>query len=131
MSYTITITADSVAELAGRLLAMGAQLASPAPAAPQPFTAVSEPIIYRDEVLYTTPAAKAPEPAPAPAPEPVAEVILDYDKDVAPKVLALVKAKGRNVAMDLLESYGVGRASEMQSSLWPELLERIDVLMEG
>jgi len=129
MSYKVTITADSVAELAGRLLAMGAQLASPAPAAPQPFAVAPEPIVYRDEVLYTTPIVK--EPAPAPEPEPVAEVSLDYDKDVAPKVLALVKAKSRETAIDLLNSYGVTRASEMNSNLWPELLERINALMEA
>ena len=131
MSYKVTITADSVAELAGRLLAMGAQLASPAPAAPQPFAVAPEPIVYRDEVLYTTPTVKDPTPAPAAEPEPVAEVSLDYDKDVAPKVLALVKAKSRETAIDLLNSYGVTRASEMNSNLWPELLERINALMEA
>lgn len=143
MSYQITITADSVAELAGRLLAMGAQLARPAPAAsptviaqPEPVVladeVVFEPEIYRDEVLYVSP-SKAPEPEVAPEPEPEAEpeVVLNYDKDVSPKVLALVKARGREVAMKLLEEYGVQRASQMPAKQWPELLFRISLLMKG
>lgn len=147
MSYTITITADTVAELAGRLLAMGTQLASPASAA-SPTVTLVEPANGKayneratEEVLYVSPiaveAAQSDEPeivfepkvevesAPADKPEPK----LDYVKDVAPLVLRVVDVKGRAAAEKLLADFDVSRASELSKDEYPLFVKKARKLL--
>ena len=142
MSYTITISAETVAELAGRLLAMGTQLASPASAA-SPSVTLVEPTDGKaynqpatEEVLYVSPiaveAAQSDEleivfepkvevkPAKADEPEPK----LDYVKDVAPLVLRIVDEIGRPAAQKLLADFNVSRASELNKDEYPAFVKQ-------
>ena len=128
MAYKIEVTADSLSELAGKVLALAAQFqvtqveapvakaparkAKAAEPAPEPVAAAPEPV------------AAAPEPeavAPEPTPEPEAPV-LDFDKDVAALVLETLAVKGRDVVSGILSQFGVAKASQLDEKLWPELI---------
>ena len=50
---------------------------------------------------------------------------LDFDKDVAPHVLMLVKEKGKPAAQEILSQFGVERASLLDRARWPELVEML------
>jgi len=147
MSYTITITADTVAELAGRLLAMGTQLASPAPAASPTVTLVepNDAKAYNkpatEEVLYVSPIAEEaaqsdeteivfePKIEVKPAKADELEAKLDYVKDVAPLVLRLVDVRGRAAAQKILAKYKVSRASELDKADYARFTDEIhDIL---
>lgn len=47
---------------------------------------------------------------------------LDFDTDVAPVVLRVVKDKGKPVAQEILSQFGVEKASNLDPSRWPELV---------
>lgn len=72
------------------------------------------------EAIESQPTTEEPSSTPAPAPS--ASEPLDFDKDVAPAVLALVAAKGKPAVQDILSEYGVERASQVDEDLWPELV---------
>jgi hypothetical protein len=57
------------------------------------------------------------EPSSTPAP---AE--LNFDIDVAPHVLALVKEKDKATAQEILSQFGVEKASLLDPARWPELV---------
>ena len=144
MSYRIEITADSLSELAGRVLALSVQLqTTTAPVAYVP------PVPVKDAAPAKTAAKKiaaliaeatAPETVPEPAAELVAEPVagpggepaanpvaapvatLDFNADVAPTVLAYVAARGRSAMEEVLTLFGVSRASHVSADLLPELL---------
>ena len=130
MTYRIEITAETVSELAGRVLAMAAQF--------QTTTAQGEVNAAPKKVTEKkTVSEKAPEPiaetaveAPEPAVESVEAVsAYDYKSDVVPRVLALVEAKGRDVMENILTTFGVARASEISQELLGEFLAAIDEAM--
>lgn len=50
---------------------------------------------------------------------------LDFDTDVAPKVLAAVQKAGKPTVTELLAEFGVERASQLEADRWPELVERL------
>ena len=50
---------------------------------------------------------------------------MDFDTDVAPYVLQVVKEKGKPVAQEILSQFGVDRASLLEPHLWPELVEQL------
>lgn len=118
MTYRIEITADSLTELAGRVLALSAQLQTTVPV-----------------FVHHASAAPAKDPTPAKTAaneivalmaavaKPVAEpAALDFDTDVAPHVLELVKAKGKPAAQEILSQFGVEKASLLDPVRWPELV---------
>ncbi len=124
MTYRIEITADSLAELAGRVSALASQLqattamhAFVAPKDPLPtLTAVSK-------IAAIVAAAVAEDAAPEVRENPVAApAALDFDTDVAPHVLELVKAKGKPAAQEILGQFGVEKASLLDPVRWPELV---------
>ena len=130
MTYRIEITADSLAELAGRVAALAVQLQ--ASAAPLAYVA---PVVVRDPTPAKTAAKKiaAQMAAAEPVAEPVAEdaapevrenpvAALDFDTEVAPHVLELVKAKGKPAAQEILSQFGVEKASLLDPVRWPELV---------
>lgn len=138
--YKIEINANTLAELAGKVLALAAQLNETASEAPRyvgPLTGEAEP-----EVAEAAPADPTPAPKSAPAAEttesqqPTTEASstpasapsaseLDFDTDVAPYVLQVVKEKGKPVAQEILSQFGVDRASLLEPHLWPELVEQL------
>lgn len=120
MTYRVEITADSLVELAGRVSALAAQLqATTAPhayVAPVPVKDPTPAKTAANEIVALMAAAKPVEvPVAAPA-------ALDFDTDVAPHVLELVKAKGKPAAQDILSQFGVEKASLLDPVRWPKLV---------
>lgn len=127
MTYRVEITADSLAELAGRVSALAAQLQ--ATTAPHAYVA---PVPVKDPTPAKTAANKIVAMMAAAA-EPVAEdaapevrenpvAALDFDTEVAPHVLELVKAKGKPAAQEILSQFGVEKASLLDPVRWPKLV---------
>lgn len=121
MAYKIEVTADSLSELAGKILAVAAQFQvtqaeAPVAKAPARKAKAAEPAPEPE-----APEPEAPEPTPEPAPEPEAPA-LDFDKDVAALVLETLAVKGRDVVSGVLSQFGVAKASQLDEKLWPELI---------
>lgn len=153
MSYKIEIVAASTAELAGKLLALAAQMqASADPVmpevreAPKPkrkgkaddvadtatgtgtITApedAPQPVAQTDTAPEEQPATESAAPAAEPAPEPEAPKSLDFDKDVAPVVLRAVRERGKPWVQELLSQFGVERASQLPDDRLGELVAAI------
>lgn len=107
----IEVTGESIAEVSDKLLAIGNSLrGAPAQPAPAPKAAKAE---------KAAPLVVA-EPATPPVVVPVAT--LDFDTDVAPHVLQVVKVKGKPAAQAILHQFGVEKASLLDTALWPELV---------
>ncbi len=120
MAYKVEVTADSLSELAGKVLALAAQFQTtqaeaPVAKAPARKAKAAEPAPEPDP----EPEAVAPEPEPTPEPEAPA---LDFDKDVAALVLETLAVKGRDVVSGILSQFGVAKASQLDEKLWPELV---------
>lgn len=67
----------------------------------------------------STPAAGEPEKAA----EPEEPKKLDFDKEVAPLVLQLVKTKGPEAIKRILDQFGVERASQIEPARYGELVD--------
>jgi hypothetical protein len=65
------------------------------------------------------------EPSSTPAPAASASEELNFDTDVAPYVLQVVKEKGKPVAQEILSQFGVEKASLLDPTLWPELVQQL------
>ena len=150
MTYRIEITADSLTELAGRVLALSAQLqttvpvfvhhASAAPAkdptpaktaakkisammaAAEPVAPVAEPVAE-----YTAPEVRENPVAPATP----AAVVYDPVIDIAPRVLAYVALRGRDAMLELLSQFGVERASHVLPEHHAELVALLDAVINA
>lgn len=128
MTYRIEIQADTLSELSGKVLALAAQLNTTPTINPvMPELRAEAPAV---DVGNGASNAEAPSPTSSSAPvtpiaesaPPPSEPALDFDKDVAPAVLAVVAAKGKPAVQDILSEYGVERASQVDEALWPELV---------
>lgn len=153
--YKIEITAETLAELAGKAASLAAKLntgaGTEAPvqlritaagdlvrevaeAAPVDPTPSSPPATGTSTTQSSEPAPKSaaaaeatdnqpttPEPSSTPAPA-ASACELDFDADVAPFVLQVVKEKGKPVAQEILSQFGVEKASSLDPAQWPELV---------
>lgn len=143
MTYRIEIKAETLSELAGKAyaFAVGVQSASRAESA-----SFSVPLSHMT-VTHSEPEVAEEAPAPLPssgpteAPPPTeekasasspteasdapSEGTLNFDTDVAPIVLQVVKDKGKPVVQEILEQFGVERASTLDPSRWPELVAQL------
>ena len=153
--YKIEITADTLAELAGKAAALAAKLNTgtaterPIGAAPElgmgyhqkietPFIPL-DPVMPEVAEMATAPehaneateAPSAPDTLPesgtptsgtGPTAETASPTELDFDTDVAPYVLQVVKEKGKPVAQEILSQFGVEKASSLDPAQWPELV---------
>lgn len=150
MSYKIEITAGTMTELAGKLLAMAATMqAIPSdPVMPEVREATKPakkakpaPVKEDDGVALTAAAHPVNEKAsPLPvdvSPEALEEVeierpeepeqasgakALDFEKDIAPLVLKVVAERGKPVVQDILAQFGVERASQVPDDQLNELV---------
>lgn len=134
MTYRIEIKAETLSELAGKAFAFAVgvqsaaavkgeevarEVAESAPVDPTPVPK-SAPAAETSESPQTT-----EEPSTTPAPAPSASE-LDFDTDVAPLVLRVVKDKGKPVVQQILDQFGVERASLLDPARWPELVEQLE-----
>lgn len=157
--FKIEVQADSIPQLADRLLALGAQLSIPAETGLQRIVSQVQATVAatETEAPKRTRGPNKPKPEPeveaaqeqtpepeaqtesmvaaaeAPAEEVVAEVehgvvaaSLDFDKDVAPRVLDLVARKGREAMTRILDQFGAARASEIDTAQWPEFIAQLE-----
>jgi hypothetical protein len=141
MTYRIEITADSLTELAGRVLALSAQLQTTVPVFVHHASAAPK----KAAVLHEAPPfTLTVEPALDPAPEPVAEpvalvaepvataaVVYDPVIDIAPRVLAYVALRGRDAMLELLSQFGVERASHVPPEHHAELVALLDAVINA
>lgn len=144
--YKIEITADTLAELSGKVMTLAAKLhtgtATEAPRYTGPLTgeAKIDPIMpevaemaaenptppaatVKEQGSSSTTTAETSTPAPA-APSATSEE-LNFETDVAPYVLRVVKEKGKPAAQEILSQFGVEKASNLDPALWPELVEAL------
>lgn len=137
--YKIEITAETLAELAGKAMSLAAKLnTGTATEAPTQLRITAAGDLVR-EVAEAAPVDPTPAPKSAPAvetsespqtteepsttPAPAASASeLDFDTDIAPLVLQVVKDKGKPVAQEILSQFGVEKASNLDPSRWPELV---------
>lgn len=166
MTYRIEITAETLAELAGKAVSLAAKLntgtatesvpavkgaittnevapevAEAAPENPTP-TPKSVPSAEETESQPTTtqpstthakePTSSGRTEAPKPScgaeektPTASTSDTLNFDTDVAPIVLQVVKEKGKPVVQEILEQFGVERASLLDPARWPELVDQL------
>lgn len=137
--YRIEITAETLAELAGKTAALAAKLnTGTATEAPTQLRITAAGDLVREvaeaapaDPTPTPPASHVEETASSSAEEKVSsgptEVTppageLNFDTDVAPFVLQVVKEKGKPVAQEILSQFGVEKASLLAPPLWPELV---------
>lgn len=142
MTYRIEITADSLAELGGKALALGIQLGqaqSTAPAAPvaakksttKPAETTAAAIVAQEAAQEPPPVDNAEQDTGVEAETYDTPAEIDFDRDVAKRVITLVQLKGKPAAEAVMGAFGVGRASEVSSSEWPKLIEALDEALEG
>lgn len=143
----IEVTGASIPEVADKLMAIGRSLYSTA--------VNDADNAAREAMQAKRDAAKAEVAEPAPSPEPVSEATeapsapatlpesgtptsdtgptaetaspteLNFDTDVAPFVLQVVKEKGKPVAQEILSQFGVEKASLLDPAQWPELVSML------
>jgi len=125
----IEVTGNSIPEVADKLLAIGASLQGTMPTA-FPRGATKEEIVFEPSVIVgnepkSAPTATVTESQPTtvePSSTPAAPAQLNFDTDVAPHVLALVKEKDKAAAQEILSQFGVEKASLLDPARWPELV---------
>jgi len=134
MTYRVEVSAPTINELAGKLAALASQLKglpstfdvlrveaseinSPAPEfKPSLYQAVME----ADKVEAEEAAAISPE---------ASHRVYDYKTEVAPLVLKMVAAKSRDDVRELLATFGVKSASELEASRYGELVDAVNKAM--
>jgi hypothetical protein len=122
----IEVTGHSIAEVSDKLLAIGASLqrdvAKKEVAEAKTPNAETQAAI--EEVAKgETVKSETVEAAIAELNEPEALASeLNFDTDIAPLVLQVVKDKGKPVAQEILSQFGVEKASNLDTSRWPELV---------
>ena len=130
MTYRIEIKAETLAELAGKAFAFAVGVQSAA-------------AVKSEEVVREVAEAAPVDPTPAPKSAPAAEISespqtteepsttpadapsaseLNFDTDITPLVLQVVKDKGKPVAQEILSRFGVEKASMLDTARWPELV---------
>lgn len=86
----------------------------------------SAPIVEITESQQTT-----PEPSSTHAPAASASEPLNFDKDVAPVVLAAVRDHGKPWVQEVLSQFGFERASQVPVEQLPELVEVLSAGPQG
>ena len=150
--YKIEITADTLAELAGKTAALAAKLntgttteapaqlritaagdlvrevAEAAPVDPTP-ALKSAPVAEVSESQPTTKeASSTPAPAVSASEDEELEVVdlpvstLDFETVVRPLILKVVEVRGKPVMEEMLSRFGVAKASMIEPALLPELV---------
>ena len=125
MPYKIEVTADSLSELAGKVLALAAQFQVTAVEQPKakPVKAAKAPVV--EEVKTEEPKTEEVKIEEPKAPT------YDFNTDISPLVLRVASEKGRPAIAELLSQFGVERASNVPTEQFGELLNALkDVLGE-
>jgi len=92
---------------------------SPAPKDPKPETP-------KEPKAETPKEPKAPKAPAAPKEEPKEDAEIDYTKDIAPRVLKLAEAKGREVAVATLAKFNVTKAPQLKPEDYAAFIAAVD-----
>ncbi len=117
MSYNVTITAQSLEELADKALALGGRLT----------LASGRTGVTAAEIVEVVRQATPIEVTPAPA-EPAAPAIPDYATVVGPAVLALAQSKGKPAAQAVLARYNATKADQVPPDKWAALVAELNAV---
>lgn len=123
MPYKIEVTADSLSELAGKVLALAAQFQvtsmpeQPVTPKAKPVKAAKAPVV--EEVKTEEPKTEEVKVEAAKAPT------YDFNTDISPLVLRVAAEKGRPAIAELLSQFGVERASSVPAEQFGELLNAL------
>ena len=138
--YEIKITAESIGELRGRIVALAAELSPSKPAPPRPVAVVPEPVAVAPVAVApvaVAPVAAVPEPVdvvPEPvaaAPEPHGANPIPYI-DVRTAILQVSVTMGREAVGTILQHFGATRnAQEIDPSRYSEVLAMAKKTLEG
>ena len=129
----IEVTGNSIAEVADKLLAIGGNLRgefeyqtiTPPPSSGEVVAGPIDEIVYAPDVVVS-PAPEVAKAAVDPEPTlPASASELNFDTDVAPHVLQVVRDKGKPAAEKILSQFGVAKASLLNPTRWPELVEAL------
>ena len=129
MPYKIEVTADSLSELAGKVLALAAQFQVTAVEQPKakPVKAAKAPVVEPAKV--EEPEARDPAPEEAKGEKVRVEAAkaptYDFNTDISPLVLRVAAEKGRPAIAELLSQFGVERASSVPAEQFGELLNAL------
>lgn len=133
--YEIKITAESIGELRGRIVALAAELSPSKPAPPRPVAVA--PVAVVPVAVAPEPVAVAPEPV-AVVPEPVAVVPEPHGAnpipyiDVRAAILQVSVTMGREAVGTILQHFGATRnAQEIDPSRYAEVLAMAKKTLEG
>lgn len=128
MSYRIEITADTLAELAGKAASLAAKLNTSAQGVWWQNSDLKAQFDLQEKLKreLEQEVAEAAPAAPAPEPEAPAADVPDFDGVVTPLVLKLVEVKGKPAAQEMLGRFGVIKASQLTSDRWQELVDAIN-----
>jgi hypothetical protein len=134
MPYKIEVTADSLSELAGKVLALAAQFQTTS-TPEQPVTPKAKPVKAAKAAVVEE--AKVEEAKVEEAKVEEAKVeeakapTYDFNTEISPLVMRVAREKGRTVIGDLLAQFGVERASNVPAELHGELYDTLmDALAE-
>lgn len=108
--YRIEITADTLTELAGKVMSLAVKLNGAAEPTQRAYAPPVEPV----EINPVAPAPVADAPA------------LSFDRDVAPVVLLAVATKGKPFVEAAMAEFSVERASQLDATRWAALIERLE-----
>jgi len=120
--YKIEITADTLTELAGKVMSLAVKLNTSTPTL-EARKAEVEKIDRMIDNAFPALAREVIEEAPAPVADAPA---LSFEKDVAPVVLRAVAMKGKPFVEGVMIEFGVERASQLDAARWAELIDRLE-----
>lgn len=130
--YRIEITAGTLAELAGKVLALATQLNETVPEAPRYVgLEVAEAAPVDPTSSQSTPEISAPSPDTSTTSEgkltpPASASDAPVDKETLRSlVLAVVAAKGRETVEEILSTFGLAKASDVAAEQADELVEAL------
>jgi hypothetical protein len=120
--YKIEITADTLAELAGKVMSLAVKL-HPTADVERAYAPPAEPV----EINPVAPTQPVTSITPAKTEEVMPEApALTFEKDVAPVVLRAVATKGKPFVETAMAEFGVERASQLDAARWAELIDRLE-----
>jgi hypothetical protein len=123
MPYKIEVTADSLSELAGKVLALASQFQA------VPVIVHHSGVKPKADKPVKAPAAQEPKVEEPKVEEPKVEAAkaptYDFNTDISPLVLRVATEKGRPAIAELLSQFGVERASNVPTEQFGELLNAL------
>lgn len=131
MAYNISLTADTLPELLEMAARFGATpvVAASVGVSSAPKTPKTEEKKPEDKKLVDKKADTKKEEPKAEEKKADAPKVLNYQTEVAPLVLKVIDKKGRTFVEQMLERYGVAKASQIKADVLPEFVAELNEIM--